>query len=496
MRYLPLIGLALGVTTITSAPAEAADASRNGLRTEHFAANPGWEGYNNRPPPASGKSIEQSFGYSPTNFAGKAPGEIGGRVQRSTLPAYYADSISTKTLNDKLSASGSFAVTDKEGTNGSLIFGWFNSDQAGGGRPVGSLGMNIGYTRNGGHMHVRLINSANESVGASITPSPKPKPRGPEGSALRNPLRGDGTRYIWKLDYAPDGANGNGQVSFTISSNRATHEDFEGKPVTISLPSGFKQKGAQFNRFGIMDIMKTGGATNIYFDDLTYDGKNEDFSMDPGWVGAGNKGQFRETNSAGTHDFGFCKDTNIAGGQPGEIGGIFWRNQKTGSFYADRVSTLSLNDPLEAHGKVRLVVGAPDSAVLFGWFNSSDRKSTGTVQDGNFLGVSIAGPTRVGHYFAPQCISSKGTRTKINSAPVLVPGKLLDWSLKYDPRAANGRGEIQVALGETSATLTLKPQARTEGATFDRFGFLTTGHGGQMVKMFMDDLEYTAEKQR
>src|SRR4029078_6696670 len=95
-----------------------------------------------------------------------------------------------------------------------------------------------------------------------------------------------------KLDYDPAAAGGNGQIQFTIHSNRDTHEEFEGKSFTLDVPTGFKQQGAKFDRFGIMDLMKTGGAVNIYFDDLTYDGKTETFSKDPQWVGFGNRGAF------------------------------------------------------------------------------------------------------------------------------------------------------------------------------------------------------------
>jgi hypothetical protein len=38
----------------------------------------------------------------------------------------------------------------------------------------------------------------------------------------------------------------------------------------------------------------------------------------------------------------------------------------------------------------------------------------------------------------------------------------------------------------------LKPGKKTEGARLDRFGFFTTTIGGQMVKIYFDDLEYTA----
>src|ERR1039457_2194318 len=54
--------------------------SRN-LKTEHFDRDPGWEGYNNRIVPAHARMVKQDFGYSATHFAGKAVGELGGRIQ-------------------------------------------------------------------------------------------------------------------------------------------------------------------------------------------------------------------------------------------------------------------------------------------------------------------------------------------------------------------------------------------------------------------------------
>src|SRR5205814_8824140 len=51
----------------------------------------------------------------------------------SDLRAYYAATIPTKTLSDKLSASGTFALTATAGSSGAF-FGWFNSDLPGEGR--------------------------------------------------------------------------------------------------------------------------------------------------------------------------------------------------------------------------------------------------------------------------------------------------------------------------------------------------------------------------
>jgi hypothetical protein len=62
-------------------------------QTERFEANPGWEGFNNRVPPKNGQIVKQDFSYSPTHFAGRAAGEVGGVIQRSTTPASHAAQI-------------------------------------------------------------------------------------------------------------------------------------------------------------------------------------------------------------------------------------------------------------------------------------------------------------------------------------------------------------------------------------------------------------------
>src|SRR5690349_13129100 len=81
------------------------------LKTETFDRDPDWEGFNNRITPKELKGVVQDFGYSETTRASKARGEIGGQITRAAEPAYYADKIGSKTLDDKLSASGTFAIT-------------------------------------------------------------------------------------------------------------------------------------------------------------------------------------------------------------------------------------------------------------------------------------------------------------------------------------------------------------------------------------------------
>jgi len=101
---LVLLGLSVLVTSRTCA-----------TEPNRFDADPHWDGHRNRLVPDNLPATRQDFGYRTTRKAGgKDPGEIGGRVQRSVTPAYYAKSIAPVTLEDKLTASGRFAVHDDE----------------------------------------------------------------------------------------------------------------------------------------------------------------------------------------------------------------------------------------------------------------------------------------------------------------------------------------------------------------------------------------------
>ncbi|HEY1377400.1 MAG TPA: hypothetical protein VGF55_11435, partial [Gemmataceae bacterium] len=161
--------------------------------------------------------------------------------------------------------------------------------------------------------------------------------------------------------------------------------------------------------------------------------------------------------------------------------------------YADRVGPLSLDDRLEASGKVILRVGAPDSDMFIGWFNGANKEHPPAVV-GHFVGVHVGGPTRVGHYFHPVFTTGKGAHGKTERGPLLTPGKVFDWSIVYDPTANGGLGEIKVTLGKESVTLPLKRGQKAEGATFDRFGLCTSDIGGQQVKIYLDDLKYTVRR--
>src|SRR5262245_24558916 len=177
----------------TFALAHGAAPAKPGIKSESFDRDPGWEAHNNRIVPKQRPTIIQDFGYSKTNHAGRGAGEIGGQVWRASEPAYYAEKIGPHTLDDKLTASGSFALT-KTTPGAGLFFGFFRAEQPGaGGRPISSLGLHMDCEASGARLAVRLITGKNRSCGTFITPFLP-------GKFRPTPIRNDGTRYAWQLD--------------------------------------------------------------------------------------------------------------------------------------------------------------------------------------------------------------------------------------------------------------------------------------------------------
>jgi hypothetical protein len=87
-------------------------------RTQSFDSDPGWEGRNNHVVPKEMPTVTQDFGWG--------DGKMGGTVMRASEPAYYGDKIGAKTLDDKLSASGTLSITKTTGGSG-VFFGFFNA---------------------------------------------------------------------------------------------------------------------------------------------------------------------------------------------------------------------------------------------------------------------------------------------------------------------------------------------------------------------------------
>jgi hypothetical protein len=468
----------LGWLGIAASLAMGAAAPKDGRVTEDFSKDPQWDGHRNRLVPDPAPITEQRFGYSKTKHAGGKIGEIGGRVHRSVTPAWYAKPIATKTLNDKLKMSGKLALT-ADHSNAGVMFGWFN-DQSRGWRTPNSLTLRI--DGNGGKYWVFFESCTTNWLAAGkgcfvgeryqTTPS--------------KPFLADGTVHAWTLEYDPAAAGGNGNITVTL----------DGEKYSLDLPPGFKADGAEFNRFGMINVMAGGSYQEAWFDDVTVDGETFDFTADPKWEGKGNRVKFEDRAIPGEHDYGYSAKSSLAGGKPGEVGGMIWRGE-TPSYYAARTERLSLDDELFAAGKIAFTNAGSDSGAYFGWFDSATRqamlKPEHAENPKNVLAIMLEGPSRIGHYFRPAYFDSKGQGGRKEDGPIIRPdGQVHTWSMHYKPDGAGGNGRIVFKLDDVEQAYDLRPDARKDGATFDRFGFFIIQSGGRFVNVYVDDLTYTA----
>jgi hypothetical protein len=448
---------------------------------ESFDKDPGWEGFNTRLVPEPAPVTRQHFGWRDANHAGgKARGEIGGRVQRSRTAAYYATPIKPRTLNEKLYASGRFAVTADDGTSGVLI-GWFNKDSRGW-RTPNSLAMRLDGNGGRGYILFYEYGTQHDLAGGGGAFE------GPRYQTTKTPFfKPDGTTHTWTLQYDPTGANGGGLMTFTVDGTRKYEQP---------LDPGHKVDGATFDRFGIWNAQTTGAGMEVYFDDLEVDGQAMDFTSDPKWEGLGNDVEFADRVMRPFQDFGFSPTNKAGGKSAGEFGGVIWRDDKP-AYYGAAVGRLTLNDALAASGTIAFHGQGSDSGVWLGWFDSAGKRKRTRVESedrpANYLGIILEGPSRVGHYFRQAYRAGNGEGAGCETGPVLHPnGKPHRWTLRYDPKAgATGSGQIVVTLDDEKVTLDVRPEDRKAGATFDRFGLFNVQEGGHYVEVYVDDLEYT-----
>jgi hypothetical protein len=207
----------------------------------------------------------------------------------------------------------------------------------------------------------------------------------------------------------------------------------------------------------------------------------------------------------GANDFGYSR-TSRAGGRRGELGGRLWRVQEPEwmGYYGDDVGRLTLEDPLLASGRIAFPRFCVDSGMHLGWFNS--RQQRWPPRD--FVGAYLDSESVLGRFMAPMYGTSRARRERVSGSAVLhgaafgprdllfhPDGRSYDWSLRYDPRAAAGRGAVTLTLGADSVTLPLQEGARAEGAELDRFGvFNMQDNNGKDCVVYLDDLRYTTAR--
>lgn len=472
----------------------AADPAGRATRTRDFDADPRWDGHNNRiGADREPVKVKQDFGYSATARAGGAgAGEIGGFVTPAAEPALYAGALEAKlTFQTPLSASGKLLVP-KGG--GNVLVGFFNRGTLNEWRTPNTFVMRVNARgEEGFHVHVEYCTSR-WRAGADFFGAVNPN-TGKKDAMLFAP----DVSHAWSIRYDPAGNGGGGAI-------HATMDDEE---LVFNLDPGHKSDGAAFDRFGILNVLKSyDGGGEIWLDDLDVNGHRQAFDADPKWDALDNRREYATRNVPPWFDFGYSPTNHAGGARAGEVGGLLFRGDRRYpdrlAHYGDAIGDLSMDDPLEVSGRVCLRRGVTDSTVLIGFYHAADSlRVLDSQRSGfpeNFLGVAIEGPSRDGFFFYPvYSTAEEGTGAYARSGdgpPQILPdGASHAWTLRYDPTAGEGgHGRITVTLDGKSVILDVTDEHRRIGARFNRFGFVTTHIDGNGQQVFLDDLTYTAGK--
>ncbi len=474
-----LIALLTGRLTAADGPAAP---PALGLETQRFDRDPDWDGHRNRLLPENTRTVVQRFGWNHSAHAGGRPGEIGGRVQRSLTRARYSFELpKSKTLDDSLQASGRLAVSDCDGSAGALI-GWFH-ESSDGWRTPSSVAMRVDGNGSTYWMFAEYGTRNRKTGGIGAFAGERYQ------TTETRPFPADGAVHHWEMDYDPDARDGLGELRFRIDD----------RSYLLPVSAAAREDGALFNRFGIWNQQATGGGLTLWLDDLTIDGRRITFDQDPDWIGEGNVAEIEERIVRPFHQFGYS-DTSHAGGQPGEVGGIIWRDEQP-SYYAAPVEQLTLDDHLEASGTLTMHGAGADSAVYIGWFDSQSKQSADLPEheqrQRNYLGALLEGPSRAGHYFRPGYGASDSTGTNAAQGPIVLPDRSVHrWTIRYEPSAGEGTGVIRTTLDGRETVLPVNSEHRAAGAVFDRFGLFNMQSGGWHVEFYIDDLRYTSRTVR
>ena len=521
---------------------------------ESFDADPGWIGVNNRQIGTEMPTVRQDFGWSNTSHTGEGTGEIGGVVHDSRVQAYYALPIGKPlSFKDKLSASGKL-VLKRLDLRGVAYFGFFNS-QRHEWRPWNSMAFRIWEENGDGQIMFDWMSADWRAAGFETDVLIKP------GDGVVHTfrfeydpdMRAELSKRDTLLEQVLTDRAGNAPADLEVQDEPIvfkkakaiepdiTPEAFRARLIKAREAglTGFfhrhgqrrwwkinnpeKQQGriviqiddhdphityltpeqremaSSMDRFGIFNIQRYGGACEVYYGDLTINDQKIDLSKDPHWEGKNNRATWTEPDFHSMFDFGYM-ETNWAGKQIGEIGGLFWRVRPTGpaGYYADDVGVMTLDDPISFSGTINFPTGQTDAAMYFGYFNHDDQiaKYEKNVDSpyGQMLGIAIADSSAVGYYFTGMCLD-KERQSASGRGPVIVPdGKRRQFTFVYDPKANDGVGRVTYTLDGERTTFDLTPAMRKAGATLNRFGMANVRRGGNSVRVYLDDLTYSARR--
>ncbi|MEJ2613375.1 MAG: hypothetical protein P8Z35_00300 [Ignavibacteriaceae bacterium] len=220
-----------------------------------LSQNPQWQGLNNHVTFTERDfHSRHNYGYAQTNWAGKEPGEIGGRFWgtevKDPIQGFYATDIGKLTLDDPIKFSGQICFPEGA-VDGRMLIGYFNKEEKmapvkgeyKGNPPNQYLGLEImDQTRIGYSLTAvcsPMQNISTEERGPTIIPDRVPR----HFSFEYNPNAGQAGRIIVTLD----------KDSFIVD-----------------LTPQQRKAGSTFDHFGLLNPRKGGKYVDLYYDDLTY----------------------------------------------------------------------------------------------------------------------------------------------------------------------------------------------------------------------------------
>ena len=220
-----------------------------------LSQDPHWQGFNNHVVFTERDfHSRHNYGYSQTNWAGREPGEIGGRFWgtevKDPLQGFYATDIGKLTLDDPIKFSGQICFPEGA-VDGRMLIGYFNKEEKmapiegeyRGDPPNQFLGLEIMDQTRFGY---------NFSADCS--------PRQNISTAVRGPIIiPDRIPRHFTFYYDPNAGTA-GRIIVTLDE-----ESF-----SVDLTAEQRKAGSTFNRFGLLNPRKGGKYVDLYFDDLSY----------------------------------------------------------------------------------------------------------------------------------------------------------------------------------------------------------------------------------
>jgi hypothetical protein len=211
-----------------------------------------------------------------------------------------------------------------------------------------------------------------------------------------------------------------------------------------------------------------------------------------GWTGV--------KNTTGGSDFTW-KDSNVAGGTPGEAGGTFKRvSSGNAGWFADVTlgGTLSLTNSFSASGRLVLTNAATaDQHWWLGHFGTHEFDGSPRNLVGFRFSESSASAVRV----ETVAFLKNGTeRTTGTTVVNFTGGNVAFFDYTYNPSLNSGRGRLVANLRNAASntvytgTLNLFAGDKTTGAALNAFGMAEGGlasDGSNFIDMFVDDVTYS-----